>query len=245
MNVIICDDQKDEIRKIERICLAGGVEKIHAYKSSTELCEMLMTEHPEIDLFVLDIEMPDMSGLEIKRVIEKLYVDTNIIFLTSHQEMMQEAFGKHVRGFLQKAEDEEKLMWFLEEIRKERSKEDEIVVCDNRNEQVLKKSQIIKIQANHVYTEVTILFFQNNDSDRYFEKKQIFRLSLSMWENLLKDDSFYRVGRSYIVNLAFVKRVSDEIILDSGEALRVPTRKIRQAKMIFNQYCEKKMRCVL
>ena len=52
------------------------------------------------DIITLDIEMPEMDGLQLKKLITELYEDTNIAFLTVHEEMMEEAFGKKVIGFI-------------------------------------------------------------------------------------------------------------------------------------------------
>lgn len=246
MEIIICDDQQDEIVKIKGICQLFGIEEsqIHGYTSSKELIEYIMEEHPDIDLFVLDIEMPDMTGLELKNGIANLYADTNIVFLTSHQEMMQEAFGKQVRGFLQKNKDEEKLFLIIEEIQREKDREDEIIVHDSGKDITLKKSNIVKIFAQHIYTNVEILYCSNNDKSNVITQVESFRISLSKWEELLSDDSFYRVGRNYIVNLSFVRRIADNIILETGEELQVPVRKLREVKMAYNRFCASVMRSV-
>lgn len=246
MNIVICDDQIEQINKLEKVCKKNCVDddQILCFSSSKELCDVLIDQHPRVDLFILDIEMPELSGLQVKKLISDLYADTNIVFLTSHREMMQDAFGRQVRGFLKKGDDEEKLAYFLDEIHIEQNKKDEITIVDGKQECVLKKSHIVMIQAQHVYSRITLYYYRNNDRNLVESRNVIFRISLTKWENLLQDDDFFRVGRNYIVNLAFVKRITDEIILETGEVLQVPVKKLRDVKKVYNQYCAKVARSI-
>lgn len=247
MNIVICDDKQDEILKIKQISQVNGIneEQIRCYTSSKELCQWLVEERPDINLFILDIEMPEISGLEVKDIIANLYEDTNIVFLTSHREVMQEAFGKQVRAFLQKNCDEDKLGSLLEEISQEETIEDFISISDGKKEVTFRKKNIVKIQAQHVYSVVTLDYFQNNQKSLSILKTETFRMSLSKWEGYLKDDSFCRVGRNVIVNLTFVKRITDEIELEKGENIKVPVRKLHDVKTAYNRYCAKVARSIL
>ena len=54
------------------------------------------------DILILDIEMPGMTGIELKEVLQSEEGATYIIFVTDHEEMMTEAFGVHVLRFVEK-----------------------------------------------------------------------------------------------------------------------------------------------
>lgn len=246
MRIIICDDEKDEIRNIRKWCEACCTheDEMVCYTSSRKLCELLIKEHPEVDLFILDIEMPEITGLELKHIIGELYADTNIIFLTSHDEMMQEAFGKQVLGFLQKGNYAYKLDVLIQEIRDQKNRKDQILVSDGNRECVLHKSQLMMIQAQHIYSVARLVYYYDNDLKKGMEKEESFRLSLNKWEQMLGGDSFYRVGRNYIINFAFVRKITKVIVLDSGEELHVPVKKLKELKMAYNQYCTRVARSI-
>lgn len=78
------------------------------YNDSRQLLEYLFTEHPQVNLLILDIEIPELDGLELKKQITSIYMDANILFLTDHREMMGNAFGRNVIGFLLKEHFEER-----------------------------------------------------------------------------------------------------------------------------------------
>ena len=239
MRIIICDDEKDEILNIKEWCesCCTHEDEIVCYTSSGELCRVLIEEHPKADLFILDIEMPEITGLELKHTIAELYADTNIVFLTSHDEMMQEAFGKQVLGFIQKGDYAHKLNALIREIRDQNNTNDQILISDGNRECVLHKSRLMMIQAQHIYSVARLVYYYNNDLKKSIEKEESFRLSLNKWEQILGDESFYRVGRNYIINFAFVKKITRVIVLDSGEELHVPAKKLKKLKTAYNRYC--------
>ena len=63
----------------------------------------------DADLALLDIDMPDMSGLSLAAEIKKLRPDLAIIFLTGFSEFAVDAFEMHVSGYLLKPVNKEKL----------------------------------------------------------------------------------------------------------------------------------------
>ena len=56
----------------------------------------------EYDILILDIEMENLDGISVKNNFQSRKKDTIIIFVTSHDEMMNQAFGVNVMGFVTK-----------------------------------------------------------------------------------------------------------------------------------------------
>lgn len=63
----------------------------------------------KVDIAVLDINMPDMNGIELAAHIKEKSPDTAIIFLTAYSEYAVEAFKLHASGYLMKPIDKESL----------------------------------------------------------------------------------------------------------------------------------------
>lgn len=247
MNIVICDDEVEELQKIRTICEEECTDEdyVECYHSSTQLYDILHSQSPKVDLFLLDIEMPQIDGLELKRQISELYMDTNIVFLTTHDEMMARAFGKKVLGFLQKKEYEQQLREIIRAVRKEIEEEDIIPIPGDKEGRSISKDRIVTIQAQHIYSTVQTISYYNCDKKMYETKTEEFRMSLGKWEKLLQDVAFYKISRNCIVHFKYVKRISEEVILDTDEKIHVPVRKLKELKQAYNQYCAGKTRCIL
>lgn len=62
----------------------------------------MLSYSDSLDILILDIEMPEMSGIEVKKRLERIRNHTLILYVTGHVEFMQEAFGTYVFGFVEK-----------------------------------------------------------------------------------------------------------------------------------------------
>lgn len=65
--------------------------------------ESFLVSNANFDFIILDIELPGLDGIEISKRIEN--TNTFIIFLTSLEERVFEAFGKNILGYLLKSEN--------------------------------------------------------------------------------------------------------------------------------------------
>lgn len=104
MKIVICDDEHEVLEKVAQICKKSFLSKvtIYAFPSAESLLKNLSSDMGTIDLFILDIEMPGKSGLWLKHELELNWYESSIIYLTSHEELIHEAFGRNVIGFVDK-----------------------------------------------------------------------------------------------------------------------------------------------
>ena len=81
MKVLLVDDEKELVTALsERLSYRG----IEADWSTTGGRALELVEANHYDLAVLDVKMPNISGIELKRRLEKLRPDMKYIFLTGH-----------------------------------------------------------------------------------------------------------------------------------------------------------------
>lgn len=248
MIIVICDDDRKELEGIQRICqqCCNAEDKIITYSDSTELYKWLMMENWNVDLFILDIEMPKMSGLELKQQISKMCIDTHILFVTSHSEVMGNAFGKYVIGFVDKKDYEGRIRQSLREVREEIGKESTIQVEDTNGIHIFRPKEIVKIEANHIYTNVEVVQYFDRDKEQWVTRCSEHRISLKEWERYLDSELFYRISRSLIVNFYNVKRINNynEVEFINGERYEIPVKKRKTVRTSYNQYCMRKARCM-
>lgn len=101
MKAVCVDDE----RKIMEYTLAllkkqQLIDEAYGFVRSAEVLDWL--KENEADIAVLDIDMPDMNGIELAERIKSMRPDTAIIFLTGYSEYAVQAFELHVSGYLLK-----------------------------------------------------------------------------------------------------------------------------------------------
>lgn len=246
MNIVICDDEKYAIRDIRRECMHLTREEDHidCFSSSKELRKWLVTKRPPVELFILDIEMPEMNGLELKKLITELYRDTNIIFLTIHKEMMEEAFGKKVIGFLKKEDYRQHLSELINEVREEIERDTTVRIQEGKVVHNLLQKKILSVCAERIYSMVTLVSLYNQDWNLLETSCEMYRISLNQWEDALDAENFFRINRSCIIHFLYVKSITDKVIMENGETYNIPVGKKTALKKAYHDYCEKMARCL-
>ena len=86
--ILIADDEK-EIRDILKLLLTGEGYEVLALENGLDVVK---TAAPEIDLYILDVNMPEMSGFMAAAELRKMY-DTPIIFLTAYSGESDKVMG--------------------------------------------------------------------------------------------------------------------------------------------------------
>lgn len=206
---------------------------------------LLKKEKPE--LLFLDIRLPDGDGFEILEQFkdEKL----EVIFTTAYGEYREKAFEYFAFQYLTKPIDIEKLeatvkayeakhksgstepsysfekMELLKRLLNQQIKK--IALPNKDGYTLVKLEEIIYCEAQSNYTLVYL-------SDG---RKMMVTKSLKNYDDLLSDSNFYRIHKSYLVNVDFIKEVKQEgtLILDGGQTLPISQR----SKRGFLKYLER------
>ncbi|MBO5830466.1 MAG: response regulator transcription factor [Alistipes sp.] len=221
---IAIDDEPLALRQITSyIDRTEQLELVAQCRSAKEAQEVIASEH--VDLIFVDINMPDMNGLDFVRSLTQYYF---IIFTTAHSEFALEGFKLNAIDYLLKpfSYDEftkatQKVVSLVDLV--ERCRIAESAAAQNEAEEADKgyisvkadyKTQLVRI-ADIVYLESAGEYVR-----LYIDGGQtittLFRLK--NMEASLPANNFLRVHRSYIVNL---KRISSytkgRIFLDNGD----------------------------
>ena len=110
-HVLFREAMRKAIGDTEGLVVVGGVD------DGLELMEFLKHTHP--DLIILDLTMPNLSGLEAAREIKELYPEVKILILSMHKSKgcLRAAFWVGVNGYLLKEDAFQDLMSAIETIR--------------------------------------------------------------------------------------------------------------------------------
>lgn len=245
MNIVICDDERKVIEDVGSICreyLSPDV-KLYGFRSAESLLKNLDKIDGDIDLFILDIEMPGRDGLWLRKELERYRYGSSIIYLTSHDELVQEAFGRYVIGFVDKVSflnDKNKLVDKLKLFEQETKADETIRVKYDQKVLFIQKRKIILIEAEHVYSNLEYVIDEKINGSFVTERKLI-RKSLKEWEDEL-GNNFIRISKRYIINLDYEQRINQDIVLKNGKELKIPKVNQKKCRDSYYNYCNRKMK---
>lgn len=199
MKCIIVDD--DQMSRVSLELLCKKIEDIEVQAIFSNGIDALnWLRDNETDLIFLDIEMPDLSGMDLVKSVESL---PQIVFTTSHTEYALEAFEYKITDFLPKPIQFPRLLKAIERVEEingnvKRESQNEIFIRVDGRFVRLDLSQILYIESLGDY--VTFV----TDS-----KKYIVHSTLKNIDDKIHNDHFLKVHRSYIVNLTKVVDIEE------------------------------------
>ena len=173
--------------------------------SGNELLELVMKEKPEIIL--LDIQMPDLNGVEAAKACKLMAPSLHIIFTTGHEEYAVEAFNLSAVDYLVKPIERTRFFMALEKARKS------IEVAKAIESRAAKKEwKRLAIRSNQtfVYLPVEEILFIEKEGRKSVihtvDERFVTHEPLQELEERLPD-YFYKTHRSYLVNLKKIVRI--------------------------------------
>lgn len=200
LKCIIVDD--DEMSRIALIKLCNKVENIDVVavcESGTEVFKVLR-ENP-VDVLFLDIEMPDISGIEVVKNLEEV---PQIIFTTSKKEYALESYEVQATDYLTKPLNLARFIKAIERARK---------VVESKSSTALTDDLFIRSEGRIVRIAVDDIIYIETLGDyvtfRTSKEKFIVHSTLKNIDKKLKSEKFLKVHRSFIVNLSKIVDIEE------------------------------------
>jgi DNA-binding LytR/AlgR family response regulator len=198
------DDEPAALEVLEHFI--GRVYFLNLVKKCQNAIEaMQILEENQIDLLFLDINMPDVNGIQF---LKSIITRPAIIFTTGYREYALEGYEHDVIDFLLKPFDFER---FLKAV----NKANNLISKTIKQPVALKKPlQFIFIKADYKLLKINvddILFVEGlKDYIKIYTKQKLFLTLMSMTsiEEKLPAEEFFRVHRSYIISLNKIDSVS-------------------------------------
>lgn len=192
MKILIVDDEKLASSRIQRLLENENQGDTTLFNDPIEaLKECGKTK---FDLIFLDISMPEISGLELANKILEIEPTTYIVFQTAYEEFAIEAFQTGGLGYLLKPVDETSIRETLAKAEKHLRKN------NVASKKLLGKSggTLYLIDIDDIYyikADLDEVIVRIRQTDIYVRKK------IGELDTLLKEKNFFRVHRSYLVNV--------------------------------------------
>lgn len=193
---MIVDDEKLALARLHRLLNEVGVEDISAFDDPMQALNE--AKKSKFDAVFLDISMPKMDGLELAEAILNIEPNTFIIFQSAHDNFALQAYQTGGFDYLLKPIDITSIEKVVQRIGHLSSKEKE------------ESKKIIAKSGNQFYLiDIADIYYIKADLDevivRIKEAHTYVRKKISDFESILREKNFYRIHRSYIVNIDKIK----------------------------------------
>ena len=207
IKVALCDDMEFYIERTKRNILEYQSDEnsyeIYEFLSGKALLNYMENNH--LDVIFLDIDMPEMDGIEVATRIREKDNKVIIIFLTNYDDYAKEGYLVQAYRYLSKSSEKELIeaMKSLEKVFRNRKK---IVVQDiSGNNHAVSLEEII-------YGETA-----GRNVRIYTEKEEIVTsLTLQKFEEILNENCFFRPHMAFVVNMGHILKFSPkEIYMDN------------------------------
>ncbi|PNV59502.1 DNA-binding response regulator [Clostridium sp. chh4-2] len=212
----VCDDQQEftdkERQIIDKYCRDNGIAaEIRDYTDSKMLLYDIQ-ENTHFDMLLLDIEMPQMNGMELASMIREKLPQAMILFVTSHTKYAIKAFELSVFRYIPKAEMDQSLPLALFDGLNMISWQDRecYLIESPRKVQKINICDLVYIYKKQKYA---ILVTK--------EEEIPVRKSLNQVLSELNREEFLMIERGFIINLYYVMKMEGaEVVLRGG--IRLP-----------------------
>lgn len=227
MNCMILDDDDLSRRILEEfINKTEGLDLRHSCSDPIE-CINILKRDDSVDLIFLDIEMPEMSGIDF---LESLLRQPQVIIFSSKGKYAVDSYNYDITDYLLKPVTYKRFLQSIEKVEKRMrsvnsniSGGNEIFIKKNSTLVRLKYDEILWIEALENY----VIF-------NTFKEKFTIHFTMKAIENKLPADKFTRVHRSFIVNTSRIEVIEDNSVLIRTEdaAKSIPIGKSYKEKLM-------------
>ena len=201
MRAMIVDDEAPARSELKYLLEESGrIELIVEATSAREAVEKLM--EVRVDVMFLDISMPKTNGMQLAEALHKLKNPPQVVFVTAYSEYALDAFGVDATDYLMKPVETDRLAQALDKIVEHikplnlPASVERIPVVKSGSKVLVPIDQIRFIEAKDDYSCIY------TETDRFLST-----ISLQKLEDRLVGHGFFRIHRSYIVNLEYVADV--------------------------------------
>jgi len=196
MKILIVDDEALALARLKRMLNTLGYEDIIEADNASTALEAIKEHH--FDLVLLDINMPQTSGLELGYELRYHQEDIAIIFQTAYDEHALKAFDIGAAGYLVKPFSMEQLKQSIERVQVESKSSDSLRLMSKTGESyyLLKPEEV-----HYVKADLSEVMLRSSKGFSYYAQK------ISDLEKKLLAHDFVRIHRSYLVNINKIKEI--------------------------------------
>lgn len=232
--IALCDDNvgflnllKDLVEKKFREIISPKHDiMFEKFNSGRSILEFANTH--KISVLFLDVDMPEMTGFEVAKILGNENKEMLIIFMSAYDNFVYESFDYSPFMFVRKSS-------LVEDLRK-------IVVRINDRLFAPIKYLELHLLDDIVNVEIKKILYFECEKNYYSVnliggEKYIGRGTMKSIEEKVKELDFYRIHAGYVVNLEYVGRITgDGFLRVGGIQLPIAQKRINDFKKVYSEY---------
>lgn len=227
MKIALCDDDEMELANIRSLLDSYQKKRnlvltYKEYHSSFELA--LQASKERYDLYLLDILMPNMTGMELAREIRSFDHAADIIFLTTSSDFAVESYTVKATNYLMKPVPADAFFAAMDNIIRAKAQEQEhfLVLTSRIGVHKVHLSELIYVEAQNR----KVIYYTGTG-----EQIICTELFSSVCDNLLQHHEFIQVHRSFLVNMNYIRSIgTTDMQLHNGKSIPLAQRRVNDIK---------------
>ena len=227
MQIAICDDESNFREELKKHLIEYKKDKrmqldVYEFKTGEALCSTDIS----FDIVFLDYQMPLLDGMETARKLRDNNVLCNIVFVTNYPDFVFDSFEVNPYRFWKKPIEFEKVEALLNLYIKQHKLLAPIMIFDYDGQKIIESKDVVYIEGDGRYCIIRTV----NETVRSSK-------TLSGVLELLPQYCFFRVHKSYAVNLYCVKQISgNEVLLKNGEKVLISRNNVAKFKIAYKNF---------
>lgn len=217
MKIAVCDDNLDELKSTELLLnnyssIYNGNIEIFCFENA----ETILKQYKRnilFDIVIIDIYLSDCTGIDLAKKIKAIHPDSKIIFLTVSRDFAIDAFSVDATHYLVKPCTKDELF----------SAVNKAITSITSNQT---SNMIFNVGGTKTKIDVKkILYFETSKHYQLAKtidgKEYSIRMTNENMNNRISHlGCFFRCGRTYIVNMEYIREINSKaIVFDNGVAL--------------------------
>ncbi len=227
-HIALCDDDKNAVPVIAGAARSafearGFSVTLDSYSSGAELLAML--DQTPYDLILLDINMPEMDGIEVGKRIKAFDHTIPVVFVSECEDRVFESFSVQPLGFIRKRN-------FLSDIA-------DVAALFEKYCQMTQNAEHVEFTARTSLISLRVAHIRYAEGSRNYqliylmdqEEPVEIKMTMEKLEEKMSPHGFIRIHKGYLVNYRFIRRIdTNQVILADGTALPIGRSKTQEVR---------------
>lgn len=223
IRIAICDDEEFYRSELEKLVNVYGNEAeadltIEVCSKVEALVEAIESGEKTYEILFLDVDMPEMSGIEAAKVIREVDQDVLICFVTSHERYALDAYGVDAVGYVLKPMKYTDVKRIVEKAKiqiyyrmdREKAEQRYLEVVSARDKVLIDLEKVVYIEKR-----------RNQCVFHLTDGEQVCYDTLAKVYKQLDTETFLYTHQGYIANFHYIKEVKREAVC-FGSGMEIP-----------------------